>query len=47
MDLTSMVHGTLVGFVVLLINILKTLGNTQNFPPLLNDLSKYIVANYL
>jgi hypothetical protein len=47
MDLTSMVHGTLVGFVEFFINILKTLGNTQNFPPLLNDLSKDIIANYL
>ncbi len=47
MDLTSMVHGTVVGFVALLINILKALGNTQNFPPLLNDLPKDIVVNYL
>jgi hypothetical protein len=42
-----MVHGTVVGFVALLINILKALGNTQNFPPLLNDLPKDIVVNYL
>jgi hypothetical protein len=47
MDLTSMVHGILVGFVVLSINILKTLRNTPNFAPFLNDLPKDIVANYL